>query len=1481
MTRSQWPVGDDEMARRFREHDWASTPLGPIDSWPQTLRVLVDLIVASSSVMAIAWGREAIALYNEGYARLIGARHPEAFARSMFATFAAVRHAYELPFEKVWRGATVQLAGQRYQVTRNDAAEDAWFDITYSPIREQGAVVGVFSTMVETTVRVHAERKLREREADLARMQRIGEVGGLDIDVANDLTSWRSPEYLRLHGLPPDARKETHAEWLARVHPEDRERAQRILHAALHDPNSNYDNEYRIIRRSDGAVRWIHARADIERDANGKPLRLVGVHVDITNQKRMQESLRESEERQAFLLRLNDALRPLPNAAEIQDTAMHLLGNALGAAWTCYGEYDEQSQRMTIRADYRRSDLPSLIGTHSIASFDLLDELIAGRTVTIDDISTSAFISEASRQQCLSSGMRSMIAVPMKKQASLIAVLIVAESTPCDWSVHVRMIEATARRTWVEVERARAETALRDNEERLSHLFEALPVGVAMADRDGVITRLNPRMRRYLPTGLLPSHDPERIARWRAWTPDGTPIEPDDFPGARALRGESVLPGLEILFRTDEGQEVWTQISAIPVRNRDGDITGTICVIADIDALKRSETALRENEERLSLAIDVGELASWDWDLRTGEIAWNDRHFLIQGYAVDEVMPSYAAWIARVHPEDREQTTALIEEARRTRCTYMHDFRTLHPDDSIRWCSARGHFFYDEEGKPYRMIGVMEDVTERKLAEAALRESETRYRTLFDSIDEGFCVIEMLFDAQGNPCDYRFLQVNPAFERLTGLTDAVGKTMRTFAPEHEAHWFEIYGRIARTGTPERFENRADALGRWYDVYAFRIDEPTQSRVGILFNDIMDRKRREWNNDLLDRIGKDLASLQTPDALMEAVGARVGEFLKLSACLFADVSDAEDEVTVHNAWHAADALNLKQTFRLADYLSEEFGRAARAGEMFVVDDTRSDPRVNAENYARLQIGSFVTVPYNTHGHWVGFTAVISPQARHWHKDELELLHEISNRLFSRIERARSEIALRESEERFRQFGIASSDGLWIRDAQTLALEYASPAMETIYGLPLEELRRDLKVWASLIVPDDRDDALSKLARVQKGESIVHDFRIMRPSDGAFRWITSAGFPLLNAAGAVQRVAGISSDTTDAKQLTEHQGVLLAELQHRVRNIMAMIRAVTTRTATTAESVDAYAALMTGRLTALARTQTLLTSAANVGVDINQIVRGELQAQGHAEQFAISGPDVVVSPKAAEILTLAIHELATNALKYGALASTQGRVTVSWRVESRGASSWATLTWQETRPATANWTPPTRRGFGSELIEQRVPYELGGRGKLVVGPTGVQATITFPLQTGASILETDAPVRSKVFGGSMDMSEEPSLAGRRVLVLEDDYYLASDTAGALRAAGAEVAGPFAQQAPALEAIRGGGLSSAIVDINLGSGPSFETAQALRQAGVPFVFLTGYDRNTILEGFRDVPRLEKPTELRQIVRTLDVLIEAAEKA
>lgn len=264
----------------------------------------------------------------------------------------------------------------RFDIARPDGTfEIRWWRLVNSPVLdERGAVDSIIHNANDVTEQRRAEAALRERETDLARVQRIGEVGGLDIDVAGGMNSRRSPEYLRLHGLPASAHHETHADWRRRVHPDDVEEAERQLLRALEGGASTYESEYRIVRPSDRAVRWIAARADIERDAQGQALRLIGAHIDITEQKTVQESLRRSEER----------LRQFGEASQdvlwIRD-AEHLQWTYLTPAFeTIYGLSREEA----LHGDNFRSWKELIVPEDRAAAIDAIERVKAGQHVSFD-----------------------------------------------------------------------------------------------------------------------------------------------------------------------------------------------------------------------------------------------------------------------------------------------------------------------------------------------------------------------------------------------------------------------------------------------------------------------------------------------------------------------------------------------------------------------------------------------------------------------------------------------------------------------------------------------------------------------------------------------------------------------------------------------------------------------------------------------------------------------------------------------------------------------------------------------------------------------------------------------------------------------------------------------------------------------------------------------------------------------------------------
>ena len=290
---------------------------------------------------------------------------------------------------------------------------------------------------------------------------------------------------------------------------------------------------------------------------------------------------------------------------------------------------------------------------------------------------------------------------------------------------------------------------------------------------------------------------------------------------------------------------------------------------------QRAEQALRASEERLRLTIDAAELGMWENDLTTGDFFMDPRAQEL--YALPAVA-STDEFLRRIHPDDvgrlGGEIQSAIDPARRA--AVATEYRVVHPDGTVRWLRVQGRVDFTGPGadaRPIRGLGTVQDVTAHREAQIALRQSDTRYRTLFDSIDEGFCVVQMVFDDEGGATDYVFIEANPAFIKHTGLPgDAVGRSAREMLPTLEEHWFQIYGRVALTGESSRFESGSEAMGRWFDVFAFRVDEPEQHRVAILFVDVTEYRRAELEREAL------LRDAQAARAEAEAANRAKADFL---------------------------------------------------------------------------------------------------------------------------------------------------------------------------------------------------------------------------------------------------------------------------------------------------------------------------------------------------------------------------------------------------------------------------------------------------------------------------------------------------------------------------------------------------------------------------------------------------------------------------
>lgn len=495
--------------------------------------------------------------------------------------------------------------------------------------------------------------------------------------------------------------------------------------------------------------------------------------------------------------------------------------------------------------------------------------------------------------------------------------------------------------------------------------------------------------------------------------------------------------------------------------------------------------------------------------------------------------------------------------------------------------------------------------------------------------------------------------------------------------------------------------------------------------------------------------------------------------------------------------------------------------------------------------------------------------------HWHEAghrpsvrQLQFLDLLARQAADLIDQSASANALRESEERFRQFGDASHDVLWMRDPETMQWNYLTPAFETIYGLTREEALagNNYRSWVELIVPEDREHATDAMRRVRAGEHVTFEYRIRRPIDGGVRWLRNTDFPMRSASGELTMIGGIGHDitetklneerlerseerlrsatevgrlglwdwnvatgevhwsdehfrmhgyaigevtpsykawvsgihwddraateaalvqamnahaeyvaefrtvhpdnsvhwlygrgrffydetgsavrmvgaivdTTERREWEERQKVLVAELQHRTRNLLGVVRSTASKTMKTSSDLTDFGSRFTARIEALARVQGLLSRLQEHDrVAFDELIRSELDAMGAAEEETVTlngPPGVRLRSSTVQTLAMALHELATNSLKYGALGQPGARLSVRWRIEqdNEGATPWLHIDWKESGVGVRDTGAVTqRRGQGRELIERALPYQLKAKTTFELDSDGVHCTIAMPV------------------------------------------------------------------------------------------------------------------------------------------------------
>ena len=922
------------------------------------------------------------------------------------------------------------------------------------------------------------------------------------------------------------------------VHPDDRAaRADYLAGFNQAADGAVREFEYRL-RAVNGEDRWILTRASVfARTAEGRPCEIIGVAIDITARKRTETALRESEDRYRAVL---DNQTEMLCRFHRDGTILFVNGSYERSRGAGRGELlGKNLWKFIPEEDHPaiRAMLDGLTAAAPEVQIENRFETIDGPRWTLWTNRAVSFDSTGRWKEAQSTG----IDITDRKQSE----------------IRLRASEDQARAQFSE----------------LSALYGAAPVGLALVDRDLRFVRINETLAGIngVPVaqtlgrtiGEIVPGVADRIERaYRQVLETGEPVKYD-------LEGEMPSsPGIRRHFL----------VYHYPLQQADGSVHGIGCVVLETTEQKRAEAIVRESEARQSFLLKLGDalrpltnpvaiqaMASQvlGEHLAASRVAYfevRDTDYILARNYTHGVPPLIGAFpIASFGA--RLLTT--YRAGRTVSCCNVAADTELTPAERAAYAAIQigahigvplvkggelvaGFAVHSSGPREWKRweIALTEETAqrtwaavERARAEAALHDSEARLRLATEAANIYSWEIDLaerhLMWGTNAPTVLGF----PA----NALTESVDDFVALVHPDDLAAARQSVKSAIAAGKNFAAEFRLihPQTGEvvWVASQAAAVHEaPGNAGLARYFGisqNITERKRRETNLAFLAEIDADLARHSTAETILQTVGRSIGEFLRLSSCAFCEVDGARAENRLQYLWQRTDPRDsVGGVCCQADYVSDEFLRATLSGERVVVSDTWTDSRVaHPTAYDAIQARSFVTVPFLRDGARKYLLAVTDSAPRQWRGDELDVITELCNRIFPRLERAYAEAALRTSEARFRAAASAVSSLIWTNNARG-EMEGEQPGWTGFTGQPQEELQG--YGWAKAVHPDDAQPTIDAWKRaVEEKRMFEFEHRLWR-KDGEWRECTLRAVPVFDEAGKICEWVGVHTDITPRKE-----------------------------------------------------------------------------------------------------------------------------------------------------------------------------------------------------------------------------------------------------------------------------------------------------------------------------------------------------------
>jgi two-component sensor histidine kinase/two-component SAPR family response regulator len=468
---------------------------------------------------------------------------------------------------------------------------------------------------------------------------------------------------------------------------------------------------------------------------------------------------------------------------------------------------------------------------------------------------------------------------------------------------------------------------------------------------------------------------------------------------------------------------------------------------------------------------------------------------------------------------------------------------------------------------------------------------------------------------------------------------------------------------------------------------------------------------------------------------------------------------------------------------------------------------------------------------------------------------DLNSELEDRVAARTVELESYAAqLLKSEERRSLALAAGKMGSWDWDIETGDCMWDEGQCR-IFGVEPVGFKPTPERIKALLDPADWDRLTEIWADgAPSGSAFETEFSVQRP-DGEVRWCFGTAAATRDRGGRIVRLGGVTIDITDRKGAEERQAFLAREVDHRARNVLAVAQSILRLTK--ADTMQTYVEAVEGRIRALSRAHSLLSETRWEGADLKRLLNEELEPYRAAGTVSASGPELLLDARSAQTIALAVHELATNAAKYGALNCPSGRLQLNWRSDT----GQVLIEWLETN--NRGISAPATQGYGMKVIRASLE-QLGGKAEFDWRPDGLCCTLSLARPNDARVGNGKGiEPRLKVAAAQFPLP----VSGNAILLVEDESVVAIMMSEALKELGFDVVGPYATLAEAIAAKNSRRVDGAILDINLGNHLVYPLAAILENEGTPLVFITGYGAESVEQHYRHIPLLQKPIDRRAL--------------